>query len=125
MCHLCSPTPHTNTFVSELDTPPPSLGNGDNLPYPGMDYLGIGYDIVKGNPEGDEMTKVRPATFDSLASLNLLSHACTSGLALSSRPALLPGRLCRSTLASAPPSWRSTGVKVRVLISIRFDLLPI
>ena len=124
MCHLCSTTPHTNTFVSELDTPP-SLGNGDNMPYPGMDYLGIGYDIVKGNPEGDEMTKVRPATFDSLASLNLLSHAFTPVSPSLPAPPCCPARFCRSTLASAPPSWRSTGVKVRVLISIRFGLLPI
>ena len=42
-----------------------------------MDYLGIGYDILQGNPEGDEMTKVRPAKLNRLASLNLLSHAFT------------------------------------------------
>ena len=36
-------------------------GNGDNLPYMGMDYLGMGYDLIKGNPHGDPDTMVRAA----------------------------------------------------------------
>ena len=36
-------------------------GNGDNLPYMGMDYLGMGYDLIKGNPHGDPDTMVRTA----------------------------------------------------------------
>merc|ERR1711871_1675448 len=35
-------------------------GNGDNLPYPGVDYLGIGYDLLRGNPEGDPDTFIDP-----------------------------------------------------------------
>ena len=35
-------------------------GNGDNLPYPGVDYLGIGYNLIEGNPEGDPMTQIDP-----------------------------------------------------------------
>ena len=34
--------------------------NGDNLPFPGIDWLGVGYDIVKGNPEGDKNTLLDP-----------------------------------------------------------------
>jgi hypothetical protein len=34
--------------------------NGDNLPFPGIDWLGVGYDIVKGNPEGDQNTLLDP-----------------------------------------------------------------
>mgnify|MGYP006892693118 CR=1 FL=1 len=36
-------------------------GNGDNLPYKGLDYLGMGYDLVKGNPHGDPDSMVRAA----------------------------------------------------------------
>ena len=35
-------------------------GAGDNSPYKGVDYLGIGYDYMKGNPEGDPDTMVDP-----------------------------------------------------------------
>ena len=34
--------------------------NGDNLPFPGIDWLGVGYDIVKGNPGGDENSLLDP-----------------------------------------------------------------
>lgn len=29
-------------------------------PYPGIDYLGVGYDIYHGNPEGDEISMTDP-----------------------------------------------------------------
>merc|ERR1711871_1857969 len=35
-------------------------GNGDNLPYMGIDYLGMGYDLLKGNPHGDPDTMLDP-----------------------------------------------------------------
>jgi hypothetical protein len=35
-------------------------GLGDNLPYPGSDYLGVGYNIFEGNPEGDPLTQMDP-----------------------------------------------------------------
>ena len=35
-------------------------GLGENLPYPGVDYLGVGYDLLRGNPEGDKDTFVDP-----------------------------------------------------------------
>ena len=31
--------------------------NGDNLPYPGVDVLGLGYSLVHGNPKGDPFTR--------------------------------------------------------------------
>jgi hypothetical protein len=34
--------------------------NGDNLPYPGMDVLGMGYSLVQGNPHGDPNTQIDP-----------------------------------------------------------------
>jgi len=33
---------------------------GQNVPYMGIDYLGTGYDILKGNPDGDQDTKIDP-----------------------------------------------------------------
>ena len=33
-------------------------GLGENVPYKGIDYLGIGYDLIVGNPEGDPATKI-------------------------------------------------------------------
>ena len=30
---------------------------GDNLPYPGSDVLGLGYDLILGNPAGDPDTR--------------------------------------------------------------------
>merc|ERR1711968_178579 len=35
-------------------------GNGDNLPYKGIDYLGMGYDLLKGNPHGDPDSMLDP-----------------------------------------------------------------
>merc|ERR1711871_1009237 len=35
-------------------------GNGDNLPYMGIDYLSMGYDLLKGNPHGDPDTMLDP-----------------------------------------------------------------
>ena len=35
-------------------------GNGDNLPDPGSDYLGIGYNLIEGNPEGDPLLQMDP-----------------------------------------------------------------
>lgn len=35
-------------------------GLGENLPYPGADYAGVGYDIFKGNPQGDPETQGDP-----------------------------------------------------------------
>ena len=35
-------------------------GLGDNLPYPGADYLGIGYNLIEGNPEGDPLLQMDP-----------------------------------------------------------------
>jgi hypothetical protein len=42
---------HTMTTAENL---------GQNVPYPGMDYLGIGYDLLKGNPDGADDTKIDP-----------------------------------------------------------------
>merc|ERR1719265_1528947 len=33
---------------------------GEHLPYPGVDYLGSGYDIIFGNPKGDPDTQLDP-----------------------------------------------------------------
>ena len=35
-------------------------GLGENGVFPGMDYLGTGYDLLKGNPEGDPNTSIDP-----------------------------------------------------------------
>jgi hypothetical protein len=35
-------------------------GLGENLPYAGIDYLGTGYDIIAGNPDGDPKTMMDP-----------------------------------------------------------------
>ena len=35
-------------------------GLGENLPYGGIGFLGTGYDMVKGNPDGDSQTMVDP-----------------------------------------------------------------
>ena len=45
------PTVH-NTITNEIIEL-----NGDNLPYPGIDVLGIGYSLVHGNPAGDPNTR--------------------------------------------------------------------
>jgi len=49
-------------------------GNGDNLPYPGSDYLGIGYNLIEGNPEGDPMTQMDPG-FRAPVIVSLEVHA--------------------------------------------------
>jgi hypothetical protein len=33
---------------------------GDKLPYPGSDFLGFGYNFMRGNPDGDPKTKLDP-----------------------------------------------------------------
>ncbi|KAA0169654.1 hypothetical protein FNF28_01931 [Cafeteria roenbergensis] len=35
-------------------------GLGENLPYPSVDYLGVGYDLIHGNPSGDPDTQIDP-----------------------------------------------------------------
>jgi len=35
-------------------------GLGENLPYPDVDYLGVGYDIIFGNPQGDQSSQLDP-----------------------------------------------------------------
>lgn len=35
-------------------------GLGENLPFPSSDYVGVGYDIYRGNPEGDPQTQSDP-----------------------------------------------------------------
>ena len=37
-----------------------SQGHGDNYPYPGIDFLGVGYNVINGNPEGDPLLQVDP-----------------------------------------------------------------
>ena len=52
-CQLTQNMPDMQDIVSRE-------GNGDNLPYPGVDYLGNGYNLMYGNPEGDKVTQVDP-----------------------------------------------------------------
>jgi hypothetical protein len=57
-------------------------GNGDNLPYMGMDYLGMGYDLIKGNPHGDPDTMVRAAARMVVGSLAFQLFRCIDLLLL-------------------------------------------
>ena len=45
-------------------------GLGENLPYPGVDYLGIGYDLRHGNPDGDPQTHVDPGFREPVVKIN-------------------------------------------------------
>ncbi|KAA0162852.1 hypothetical protein FNF31_03115 [Cafeteria roenbergensis] len=44
-------------------------GLGENLPYPSVDYLGVGYDLIRGNPDGDPETQLDPGFRNSVVEL--------------------------------------------------------
>ena len=44
-------------------------GLGEDMPFPGIGYLGIGYDILKGNPGGNSNSLIDPGFRGSVIAL--------------------------------------------------------